>query len=528
MISYLPLFSILVLLIFSALTPAAFLFRRSMTQSWLVAVLGAFIGWILILLAGFDLPYNISLLSWEPPELFSASPLLLVDRISWPFALGLATLALAVIVTEVAREFEAELSSWAASLALAALGMTAVLAGNPLTLLLGWSALDFIELFILLRQLQRTEERRQVVNAFAARVAGTVLLLMGLILASASNIKLGFENVPTSVSIYLLLGASLRLGVIPVHLPFWREPPLRRGIGTISRLTTVAASLVLLPRVASAGVQQEQAAILLLLTSLAAIYSGYSWFNSTNELEGRPFWILGLAALSLAAAIRGQPLASLAWGSALIFTGGLQFLYSVRSRYLLVLPLLSVFSSASLPFTPTWYAGQIYSSPYSVWQIVFIISQALLLGGVVRHSMRSVGELSRVERWVWVIYPIGLIMILFSQYLASWLGGTLLGGAGWEIGFGTMLPGIMGLVLTGLWLLWARKIPRVPKQVVAIFDKVFSLGWFYFLLAWLFRLTGQALSFITAVLEGEGGILWALLLLVLLIAFLSQRGFSGG
>jgi len=528
MTPYLPALSIIALITFSILSPAAFLIRRSMTHAWLVAVMGALVGWILILLAGFDLPYTIPLLSWEPREILSASPVLLVDQISWPFAVSVATLALAVIVTEVAREFEAELSSWAGSLALAALGLTTVLAGNPLTLLLGWSVLDFSESLILLRHLQRSEERKQVISAVAARVAGSILLLYGLVQASASDIQLNFENIPSGVSIYLLLAASLRLGVVPVHLPFWREPPLRRGIGTISRLTTVAASLVLLPRVASAGVQENQAGILLLLTALAAIYSGYSWFNSTNELEGRPFWILGWAALSLAAAIRGQAFASLAWGSALIFTGGLQFLYSFRSRYLLILPLLGFLSTATLPFTPTWLGGQMYSSPFNVWQIAFIISQALLLRGIIRHSLRSVDELRRVERWVWVIYPTGLLLILLSQYLASWLGGSLFGNSDWEIGFGTTIPGVIVLAFSALWLLWAQKVRPMPKWVVTIFDKVFSLGWFYSLLAWLFRLTGQALSFISAVLEGEGGILWALLLLVLLIAFLTQRGFSGG
>jgi len=528
MTSSLILYSILTLLLFSALSPAAFLFRRSLAFSWLTALVGALVGWGLILFVGFNLPLSIPLLTWKPNEFFPISPALLVDQYSWPFALALATIALAMILTDVAREFEVELSSWAASLAIIAVGLVAVLAGNPLTLLLGWAALDITELLILLRRLHRMDEYRQAIAVFAARAGGMFIFLYGLVQASPQNIQLRFDQIPSNASIYLLLAASLRLGVVPLHAPFWDEPPIRRGIGTVSRLSTAAASLVLLPRVASIGIQESQATILLILTGLAALYAGFSWFNAAEELEGRPFWILGMAALSLIAAIRSLPLASLAWGITLIFSGGLLFLFSARNRFLLFLPIISVLSAAALPFTSSWYTTQIYTRPLSLWYLAPIFSHALLLGGFIRHSLRSGEELSRVERWVWLIYPGGLFMILLSQYLAGWLSGILLGGKGWAIGFATLLPATFVIGLALLWLLWARHGRRMPEWVGVFFRNVFSLIWFYNLLGWLFRLIGRAISFLTIVLEGEGGVLWALLLLVLLIAFLSHRGLAGG
>src|SRR5512139_4184293 len=100
--TYFPLASILVFLVFSALSPAAYLLRRSLAHSWLVALFGAIAGWILLLLAGFNLPISIHLADWQPAELFPSSPALLIDSNSWPFAMALATLALAVILTDVA------------------------------------------------------------------------------------------------------------------------------------------------------------------------------------------------------------------------------------------------------------------------------------------------------------------------------------------------------------------------------------------------------------------------------------------
>jgi len=468
------------------------------------------------------------LAEWKPAELFLSSPALLVDGSSWPFALALATLALAVILTDVARELELELASWTGCLALTALGLFAVMAGNPLTLLMGWSALDISELLILLRFLRQSDERRQAVNVFAAHAGGTFILLYGLIRATAEGVPLQFDQMPVDVSIYLLLATSLRLGVIPLHVTFWREPPLRRGIGTISGMATVAASLAFLPRVATIGVPEGQAAILLALTGLAALYAGFSWISAANELEGRPFWILGMAALSLAAAIRSQPLPSLVWGVMLVFTGGLLFLYSAHNRYLYLILILSVLSSAALPLTPTWFGGQFYGPPFSLWHLVFLISHALLLGGIIRHSLRPGETLSQVERWVWVIYPAGLLILLVSHFLSGWVGGTLLGNESWAIQLTTIIPGLIVLGLVAFVLYLESRGFHLPLRFQAIFRSIFSLTWFYAFLGWLFRLIERGIEFVTTVLEGEGGILWALLLLTLLIAFLTQLGLAGG
>jgi hypothetical protein len=293
-------------------------------------------------------------------------------------------------------------------------------------------------------------------------------------------------------------------------------------------LTTVAASLVFLPRIAAVGVPEGLWAILLPVTGLFALYGSFSWISAANELEGRPFWILGMAALSLAAAIRGQPHSSLVWGEMLVFSGGLLFLYSARNQYLFLLPLLSVLSAASLPFTPTWYSGQFYASPFNIWNLVFLTSHAFLLGGIVRHSLHPGDDLSQVDRWVWVIYPTGLLVMVVSHFLAGWLGGTLLGNESWPIKMGTILPGVIVLGMLLLILFLGSRGVRLPRGFQVLFRRLFSLTWFYNILGWLFRLVERGIAFITTVLEGEGGILWALLLLTLLMAFVSQLKLTGG
>jgi hypothetical protein len=343
MLSYLPLVPVL-LLLFTAL--AIFMIRLArpgFAYFWLLAATSTLLAWPATLILRRVLPLTISLGSW-PAEVFSAATALLVDSISWPYALALSTLVLAVILTDVARYVEVNWVAWAGSLALAAIGILAVFSANPLTLLLYWGAIDLAELYLLLNQVEGSLARERVVISFSARVFGILLLLAGILAAKGSGVPLTFERIPRTASVYLLLASILRLGVVPLHLPILHDPRQRRGLGTMSRLVPAAASLVLLARIAVSGVSANLEALFLGISGATALYAGFSWLIAPDELEGRPYWMLGMASLSLAATVRGQPGASQAWGIAMLLSGALLFLFSARTRSLLILPLLSFFA----------------------------------------------------------------------------------------------------------------------------------------------------------------------------------------
>jgi len=504
--------------------------RPKFAYFWLVAALGSLFAWPLVIFSRTSLPQALPLVSWRPEDFFSSSPALLVDHISWPFALALVTLVLSVILTDVARASEADWSAWAGSLVLASIGLVAVQAGNPLTLVLAWAAIDLAELFILLLHLKSSAGRERLVVAFSARVGGIILLLWASMVSRSSGFELTFASIPPQVSIYLLLAAGLRLGVIPLHLPFLQEIPLRRGLGTMVRLVPVAASLMLLARTASVGVPLTLAPYLLALTGLSAIYAGFSWVIARDELDGRPFWILGLASLSLASAIRGQSDASLAWGIALLLSGGLLFLLSARHRYLNVILFFGLLDISGLPFTPSGEGALLYSPPYKIILVVFLVAQALFLLGYARHGLRPEGSLAGVERWVWVIYPWGLILLPLTSGFIAWGDGlSPIGQTLSKLNLVRIVPGLASIALALTIRFLARR--RLAKsrfnlanlqRMGVILQSVFSFSWFYKILWRAYRSTGRLISFINGVLEGEGGVLWTLLLLVLLLAFVAQ------
>jgi hypothetical protein len=495
--------------------------RPRFNYFWLVAAGGAFLTWLATFFLRSQIPTDFTMVKWGPTELFPISPFLQLDEISWTFIITLVTLALAGVLTDVVRAEGARWPAWAGSLAISALGIFAVLAGNTLTLLLAWAAIDLAEFSFLIVQILQSEIRERIVLAFSARVAGIMLLVAAGISAQVSGGGLDFNTATPLTNHLYILAAGLRLGVLPLHVPFLEDARLRQGLGTTLHLVPAAAGLVLLVRVAPMGVPTAALPFLNLLTGLAALYAGISWLNAPNELDGRPFWILGGAALAVAATLEAQPDASLAWSITTLLAGGLIFLTSVRHRLLLPLALLGVFASSMLPFTPTWPAVRLYNPGFQAISVVFLFAQSLLLVGYVRHALRPMPKPDGFERWVWLIYPLGLALLPTVLFLTVFWNGSAPKSVkdlmqAW--------PTVGLLVLSGLLVVAWRRGLRLPSNLVASLQRFFSFDWFYRLVWGLYQQLSRVVSFLNLIQEGEGGILWTLLFLTLLLSLLIERG----
>jgi hypothetical protein len=496
------------------------LVRPRFAYFWLTAALSALFAWPLVLLAQSRLPFRIDLAGWQPQELLHSSPALIFDPVSWSFSLALATLILANILTAIARPSEANWQAWAGALAISAFGLLAVLAGNLVTLLMAWAAIDVLDLVISLKHILDSRTRARVTLAFTARAAGILFLLWAWIAIPAGRPSQSLVELPAQVSLYLILAAGLRLGVLPLQIPFPGEIPNRRGLSSLLRLVTAAAALMLLVRVAVYGAPANLRTGLLALTTLSSLYAGIAWLNAGDELQGRPYWILGGASLAFAAAVRGQPATSLAWSLAALLSGGLLFLVSAYQRFILVLLMAGLLGFSGLPFTPAWQGVGLFSAPFSIWLVFFLLGHALLLAGYLRHSLRAGASLQGVERWVWIIYPWGLILLPITHNFITWWGHS-------PAEFPRLLaswPTFLSAALVVILYVADRRGYVLPEKWLSNAQAFLSFNWLYRILWSLYHSLGRAVRFINLILEGEGGILWTLLLLTLMISVLAQLG----
>ncbi len=488
--------------------------------SWLIGVGATFLSWISVLLWQSDLPLSFSFGAWMPPDLLSSSPALAADQFAWIYALSLTALALATLLTETVREGFPDAGTLAVSIGACGLGLMAVMAANPLTLALLWAALDLIELVSMLSTTSSRTTSERVVAAFAVHAAAIVVLMLAQVTGGSAGKPASFATISPQAGLLLLVAAGLRIIVLPLQLPHVPGRAGRRSIGTSIRLASAAASLILLSHVQAPGISSLGTLLILVVSAAASLYAGWMWLRAPDELAGRPYWILGLAGLALFAGLRGNPAGATGWGAALILVGGALFLSSAQQVWLNRMLFVGAWEISALPLSMT-ASGWGGSGGFAAWgQPLFIVVQALLMAGFVRHVLRPSARASLRTQPAWTrsVYPAGIgLLLVLPLILGLW---------GWDgaLQIGALVNSIVAASLT-VGLVWAVPRLRVLNPVPAHWLQPMSGGRLdaaYQGFLGLYRWLGGVAQTITDVLEGEAGLMWTLLFLVLLIVLIVQ------
>ena len=506
---------------------------------WLLASAVSIITWLTYFFMRLRLPTMLNILSWEGSDLNLLGQFsLLLDYNSWPYALSLITITLAVILTDAARtRYDSTPLSWAASLAITAFGLLALQSGTSLTLMITWVVVDLIELLYLLRLEVVKRSHASMVFSYGVRTTSILILLLAAIQAWQINGSFNLTEIPPKAGLLFLLSAGLRLGILPLNLSFLQEPNLRRGAGNIIRLAPVVSSLSLLARLPVnmvTGNFQGWMPIIQSLLAIAALYAAFRWFSTSDEIEGRPYWIVALASLAAVCVLNGAPSSSLAWGIALILPGSLLFLYNPRVQRMNFLQYFGLIGLIGLPFTPlaSGWLG-LAANGVTVWTIVFTLVHSIMVFGYLKHILQPSGEVGALESWARIVYPLGFIIIIqaiVALGLIGWPGSLTLGT--WWLG---LISNI--LIITAIVLVWrfginppyvhlpaSSKLTKVFDWLLPRLELIFRLEWLYKILLWVKDLSTVILKVLSSILEGEGGILWTILLMVLLISILAGLG----
>lgn len=541
-----------------------------------LAVLALLAGMVMLSISRSEIPTTITLLNWEPKSLFPVSPSLILDDTSWIFAMALVALSFGVLIISISSlgqssqqaqplaensEHEPEeLTSsgetkpespsseyhasqmpnwmvWIVILIFTSIGLVAVTAGNLLTLVIAWAALDMLKLITLVSQTPKSQTRERVIVSFSANMAALVMVIVAGMMLWAKGKPVEFNDLPPSVSLLLLLAAGLRLGVLPPLLPFNYQLDIRGELETILQMIPASASFILLVRVAATGITGPVFPYLLAFTVLVGLYASYKWSTVPDVASGKMYWVLGVASLAISAAILTQPTASLAWSIACLLSGSLVYSMSIRHRTLIPVIILALFSLSLLPFSPTWQGANLYQSLLDndfslfvviLFSILLILIQSLIFTGYFRLIVKGIYpaeqiKATHIERWVWFIYPFGLVLMVLTHLLIGLLILPDLHNLplySWIIGPLTLLVFALLIYLSKLITIPSPAVPA--RQTPNFWTKLFSLEWLYLLVWKLYHTFTRVFSLVSSILEGDGGLLWALVIFALIVIFLQK------
>lgn len=528
--------------------------RPNFGISWVIASIASLLAWLTILFSRLRLPTILALQSWNSTDLQLTGHLsLLMDYDSWPYVLALMTIALAVILSDAARtRYDSTPRAWSLSLMITALGLLAIQAGTSLTMMMAWVLLDLLEVFHLLRQhgtstlLQADEKfNPRIIISYGVRIASILLLFMATMQGWSVVGDFDLTQIPTTSGFMFLLAAGLRLGVFPLNMPFFAEysdskrPTMRRGVGNIIRLTPAAASLGLLARLPADLVTPELAGWMPLfmgLLALAVLYAAVKWLSAVDEIQGRPYWMIAWASFAAVSVLNGAPKASIAWGMVMILPGSLLFLFYPRVQRINFLLYFGLIGLLGFPYTPaaSGWVGLV-ANGFNIWTVVFIIAHGLMVLGFLDRALQPGGTSGSLESWARIVFPLSLIFIIQAM--------IALGLIGWPDAFTqgvwwlALISNLLILITVILINRFGANSPyfQLPansgmrKRLDWLFPRLepfFRLEWLYQVVWSVYGFLGRIMKTFSVIMEGEGGILWTVLLLVLLITLLTGGGIN--
>ena len=533
MLNFLPVLLIIITII------GLIVLRRMRTPIgtiWLILAVAGLLNWGSLLILRSHLPEALNISTWFP---LSANADLLIFSISgntWVLLFALASLLVGILFASSAHLSDANIFvTWFEVLFLTAVGMLSLLADSPLAFLLIWGMIDIVEIVVFVIINRDLSFSVQSYAIIFSRALGLILVITAMALSYQSQAPLELAKASGAVLSLLIAGAGLRLGALPVHLPYTRELDNRRSMGTILRMLAPLSVFSFLSKLAVPQTLTGTNFLIFLLAIISCLIGAINWFSAKNELEGRPYWLLTFSGFALVSFLRGQSMSVLIWGVLMVVIGGWVFLSESHSKKLDILLPVALLAVCGIPFTPASIGfGGISTGSFAIINPLLWVSLAFLLAGMVKFSISGGDSQTPYENWMKLFYSIGMGLLVLSPWtivlfkMKGWNQTQFW----WECVISLILFTVIILIKYSQPIRSRLLDSSVSNFTIAVtpfgkgINQFFHFNWVYKTIAFLFNIQKWIVEKLNLILEGEGGILWALVFLVLLVSLL-VNGKSG-
>ncbi len=485
----------------------------NLAQFWIISVIGVIAAWLsslfILLLQNLELsiPYLIT-----SEKGINNITFFLGDN-NWIFGFLLLTLlvfSLFIDAGQLARE--RKLLTWSSQIIIGAVGLMVILSGSMITFLIISAIMDM--LLFLLEHFNRSESRKSLLD-LCLRFAGTFLIFLGEGLGSELN------------TLLVLLGLSFRLGVFHIFFATSFTLSSRQKPTPFFDIVLPLSTFSFIQQMG--GVEGEFWGKGLLVTIILAsvISKSVNLFRNLKTGHVTRLWVEVFSGLAIFAIISGNLSAVLPMAVVICTWGGVLSLEAIRMEKQKIAILVLMLAMIGLPYTPT--AGLwILHEPIRVSALVPVVN--LLIALMLLIGFERIITLSesteRQDGWVDFSVGVGPLFLLVMPWANMIIGEkmvTLLSNSWWS---GFFLLGATILLLTkrnakirGSIIRMAEKITTV-LQVARITENLLSFKWLRSFLTTVKGFLYDLINVFNRALEGDGGLLWTILFLILISSIL--------
>ncbi len=493
--------------------------QRPFSMSWTVAGLGALVFLASVVIWKLQLPFETTLPDWWNHSLVSVPYSVMIGDSQWILALGLASFLVAVIFTAPIRSDLLQIpASLIATYGVVGLSFAGIFAANTATLFIVWALLDLVEVVNLIRISSTKEDTQEAIRNFGFHLFAIGVGIAAVTIWGGNNTATKISDLNGNTYLILLFASAIRLGILPLRISLRSEPKGQAGFSTSIRVSTAIASIAFTARVMAADANSQWTSIFLVFILLSGMAAAFAWSATKSGVGQQQYLIIAVGAMVIFNAATNNPLGAVAWALLLATAGGAFFLFTGKNRQLSAMMGIIPIFMVGVPFTAT---STVYLSATPLpWLLfpMYAITHVSTVVGFYRHLFAlPTDDLKDQPVWAQTVYPAGLLIgpaILLLAGFWGWQGGATIG-----LWWASIL--ILAIILALGAIAWKLKEAFLDFLRIKADPLTEAISMF----AAIFRsisepLNSMATSLIlttTAVFEGEGGMLWIGLFIVLII-----------
>ncbi len=485
-------------------------------------------------------PFTEIVAAWQPISVFTTPLSFRVDRVAWLLALGFMLILNATAFTWVAYPGRQRPAPRALSLLLIATAIASVFASNLLTLAIAWGMLDLVFVSALLLR-SGPEVGRRAALAIVFNVSSTVCVWIAALLIEnqANSLYWHLFNAQEGPRLWLAAAVVLRVGLYPFHQ--WLPVELSNEPDRSVLLFTVpsATGLALWVRLTLSNALPAQSIVPALSILSALVGAGLAW-RASQPRNGLPYAALGLSGLVVLGAVtHGHPgiliAATLNWMFILTSLFISRDLHP-RKPYWSIGVFVAALSLAGLPGTLGFamlqplYTDLVQSKQW-LMLAACVLAEAGLIAAAVHLLLKTAEEslahgVGRQISWgiaiTLAVAP--LVLLAFAPEMIPGL--PSIGAMLSELGLIGAIAVIVSIGL-GIYGAWRRQTAVLRSTIEsngsgAAWESILRLEWLNSALFYAIDLLTGILRAVARVIEGEGGLLWTLVLVVVILVLYSE------
>ena len=505
-----------------------------------IAIVGAI---ATTLLLGYRMPATVVLSPWQTQSVFLYPLSLTVDQVSWFLSLLLVMTIICLLFTSLLEHLNISHKDRAVCLMLVALALLTLFSDNLITLVLALTVLDiFSGLFAFVSKYRSDLSSDMKKNLQMPEIVrfGVNVLSIGLVLLVALD---GHNQTLSMVDAsILIIVAMIRINIYPLNAGLVLSHISSRIVATVLSLVNVIVAVDIL---ISFGLYESVTTLRSVLTVLAimsGLVGGYRWCTATKHIERLHSFLLaqiGLVVLTFLWA--GE------WAAVGVFSHMISITLSVLVIYVsdglvgsdtakYIKPLLTGLVFGCQPLTAGFlgvfvlYSGLIHNLAWSMFVVpsIIVINCLTMVGGwrllqvpfVDRGRQAPIAILAKVlavSAPLLVSLAVGIIPSKFSSLLGLPL--TRFWVNVWNAsGLTTLGSSVLSASLAMLLWYYRSTVLLLVKDISeSKLGYVTDVRWLHLAIWRIYREVGNSLRVLAYIFEGQGGILWSLVIVFALL-----------